>query len=99
MFVWNILILFLHEYNSNFVYLRTLTSTFTNIILIIIIFQANKWKKRGMSLVPMRYDHGLKGKGLKIQCLISIFADDGTISVSTAGIEMGQGLNTKVKEK
>ena len=57
---------------------------------------SNRWKKRGLSLVPMRYDHWLRGFGLKMNCLISIFGLDGTISVTHNGIEMGQGMNTKV---
>ena len=59
--------------------------------------KANKWKKRGMSLVPMRFDHGIKGSGLKYHCLLSVYAEDGTVSVSHGGIEVGQGMNTKVK--
>jgi len=61
--------------------------------------QANRWKKRGISLVPMRYDHHLNGfTGLKYHCLISVFGGDGSVSVATNGIEMGQGLNTKVAQ-
>merc|ERR1719153_1905794 len=59
---------------------------------------ANRWKKRGLSLVPMRYDHSLRGWGLKMHCLISVFGLDGTISVAHNGIEMGQGMNTKVAQ-
>ena len=57
---------------------------------------ANRWKKRGLSMVPMRYDHSLRGRGMKMNALVSIFGSDGTISVAHNGIEMGQGLNTKV---
>ena len=57
---------------------------------------ANRWKKRGIATVPMRYFHKPGGPGLKYSCLISVFAVDGTVSVSHSGIEMGQGLNTKV---
>jgi len=60
--------------------------------------QSNKWKKRGMSLVPMRFGHVMKGFGIRYSCMISVFAGDGTISVTTSGIEMGQGLNTKVHQ-
>jgi xanthine dehydrogenase molybdopterin-binding subunit B len=58
--------------------------------------QANRWKKRGISVVPMRYDHSFTGYGLKFHCLLSVFAGDGTVAVTVGGIEMGQGLNTKV---
>ena len=57
---------------------------------------ANRWKKRGLSMVPMRYDHWLRGFGMKMNALVSIFGSDGTISVAHNGIEMGQGMNTKV---
>merc|ERR1712130_926777 len=46
--------------------------------------------------VPMRYDHWLRGFGMKMNALVSIFGSDGTISVTHNGIEMGQGMNTKV---
>jgi len=59
---------------------------------------ANRWKKRGLSVVPMRYDHSLNGFQLKMNCLISVFAIDGTVAVSHNGIEMGQGMNTKVAQ-
>ena len=51
-----------------------------------------------MSLVPMRFGHVMKGFGIRYSCMISVFAGDGTISVTTSGIEMGQGLNTKVSK-
>ena len=49
-----------------------------------------------MSLVPVRYPLFLVAR---YPAVISIFKDDGTVAVSTGGVEMGQGLNTKVGTK
>ena len=58
---------------------------------------ANRWKKRGLALVPFRYGHNISMfSGLKFHCLLSVFGGDGSVSVAHSGIEMGQGLNTKV---
>merc|ERR1712142_1085947 len=60
---------------------------------------SNKWKKRGISLVPMRYGHQLAlFPNLKMNCLLSVFGGDGSVSVAHNGIEMGQGINTKVAQ-
>merc|ERR1712080_328907 len=58
---------------------------------------ANKWKKRGLSVIPMRYNHEPYNK-LKYHCIISVYASDATVSVAHGGIEMGQGINTKVAQ-
>ena len=55
--------------------------------------QDNRWRKRALSLVPVRYPMIL---GAKFPAVVSIFKDDGTVAISTGGVEMGQGLNTKV---
>ncbi|XP_043217578.1 indole-3-acetaldehyde oxidase-like isoform X1 [Amphibalanus amphitrite] len=57
--------------------------------------QANRWKKRALSLVPLRYPVHLWAK---YPALVSIYDLDGTVAVSVGGIEMGQGLNTKVAQ-
>ncbi|XP_014217161.1 xanthine dehydrogenase-like [Copidosoma floridanum] len=57
--------------------------------------QENRWKKRGISLVTMKYSLSLVGQ---YYSMVSIYARDGTVSVSHAGIEMGQGLHTKMAQ-
>lgn len=59
--------------------------------------KANKWKKRGISLTPVRYNiHAIPP--LPFYCHISIFEGDGSVAVAHGGIEMGQGINTKVAQ-
>ncbi|BES97396.1 Molybdopterin-Hypothetical protein domain of aldehyde dehydrogenase [Nesidiocoris tenuis] len=55
----------------------------------------NRWKKRGISLVPMNYPFGFWGG---FHGLVSIFGADGTVAVMHGAVEMGQGVNTKVAQ-
>ncbi len=58
---------------------------------------SNKWKKRGMSVVPVKYTiHAMPP--MPFYAHISVYEGDGTIAVSHGGIEMGQGINTKVQQ-
>ena len=52
------------------------------------------WKKKGISLVPIKYSHNYFGTKYNVQ--IAVYHDDGSVAVSHGGIEMGQGINTKV---
>lgn len=58
--------------------------------------ESNVWKKRGMSILPSKFwlSFGLKFMN-QGAALVSIYTD-GTVLVNTAGVEMGQGLNTKL---
>ena len=60
--------------------------------------QANKWIKRGMSLVPCKYYVNLNIIVLPWPILISIYENDGSVAVTHGGIEMGHGINTKVAQ-
>ena len=65
-------------------------------VLLSLDFQANRWKKRGLSVVPLKFMLPLSG--LLYPVLVSIYAEDGTVAVSHGGVEMGQGINTKVAQ-
>ncbi|CAL4919463.1 unnamed protein product [Urochloa decumbens] len=54
---------------------------------------SNKWKKRGISCVPITYEVGLRPSPGKVSIM-----NDGSIAVEVGGIEIGQGLWTKVKQ-
>ncbi|XP_017888813.1 xanthine dehydrogenase/oxidase-like isoform X2 [Ceratina calcarata] len=55
----------------------------------------NRWKKKGISLMTMHYAFAYFGK---FHALVSLYARDGTVSVTHGGIECGQGINTKVAQ-
>uniref|UniRef100_A0A674F256 Aldehyde oxidase 5 n=1 Tax=Salmo trutta TaxID=8032 RepID=A0A674F256_SALTR len=56
---------------------------------------SNRWKKRGISAVPMKFGVGFS-KGFYNQgaALVNIYKD-GSVLVAHGGTEMGQGINTK----
>ena len=56
---------------------------------------ANRWVKRGIAIVPLKYHLGYFGTS---HALVSIFNGDGSVAVTVGSIEMGQGLNTKVAQ-
>ena len=59
-------------------------------------FQENLWQKKGISLIPIRYGHTYWGTRYHVS--ISVYQGDGSVAVTHGGIEMGQGINTKVAQ-
>ncbi|XP_063993360.1 uncharacterized protein LOC135171019 [Diachasmimorpha longicaudata] len=55
----------------------------------------HRWKKRGISLMPMKYPIDQGGQW---SSLVTIYPRDGTVAVLHGGIEVGQGINTKVAQ-
>ncbi len=53
-------------------------------------------KKRGVSLMPMKFPIGLYGPGLQQGFASLRVYLDGSVLLSHGGVEMGQGLNTKM---
>ncbi|XP_012939556.1 xanthine dehydrogenase isoform X2 [Aplysia californica] len=58
--------------------------------------KSNTWRKRGLTMTTVKYGMNYFPPGH--YCNISVFAADGTVSVMTSGVEMGQGLYTKVAQ-
>ena len=56
----------------------------------------NKWKKRGLGFTPICYEHGVGKYLYSVQ--VAIHERDATINVVLGGIEIGQGVNTKVAQ-
>ncbi|KAH9645120.1 hypothetical protein HF086_005665 [Spodoptera exigua] len=57
--------------------------------------QENAWKKRGLKLSIMSYPIGYSWN---YPVTISVYHGDGTVDISHGGIEMGQGINTKIAQ-
>ncbi|KAK9279145.1 hypothetical protein L1049_012822 [Liquidambar formosana] len=55
--------------------------------------RCNKWRKRGISRVPILHEVSLRATPGKVSIL-----SDGSVVVEVGGIELGQGLWTKVKQ-
>jgi xanthine dehydrogenase/oxidase len=53
----------------------------------------NRWVKRGIAVTPMKYYIAYFGS---MHGIVSIYHGDGSVAISTGGVEMGQGLYTKV---
>lgn len=62
-----------------------------------LFLQSNRWKKRGISIVPMWYGFDYPSI-FRYGMQVNIYEHDGTVAISHGGIEMGQGINTKVSK-
>uniref|UniRef100_A0A8C8VRY5 xanthine dehydrogenase n=1 Tax=Peromyscus maniculatus bairdii TaxID=230844 RepID=A0A8C8VRY5_PERMB len=56
----------------------------------------NSWKKRGLAMIPLKYPVGLGSVAMgQAAALIHIYLD-GSVLLTHGGIEMGQGVHTKM---
>ncbi|XP_073946023.1 uncharacterized protein isoform X2 [Choristoneura fumiferana] len=57
--------------------------------------KANRWMKRAIKINIMSFPVEYYGN---YSAMVSIYRGDGTVTVTTGGVEMGQGVNTKVAQ-
>lgn len=57
--------------------------------------KANRWMKKSIKITVMLFPVIYYGN---YSAYVSIYRYDGTVTVSTGGVEMGQGLNTKAAQ-
>ena len=60
---------------------------------------ANRWRKRGVAMVPVKYGSGYNLPMLEqATAIVSIYQADGTVVIHQSGVEMGQGLLTIARQ-
>ncbi|OMO78014.1 Aldehyde oxidase/xanthine dehydrogenase, a/b hammerhead [Corchorus olitorius] len=58
----------------------------------------NRWKKRGVAMIPTKFGISFTTKFMnQAGALVNVYTD-GTVLVTHGGVEMGQGLHTKVAQ-
>ncbi|WP_406698075.1 molybdopterin cofactor-binding domain-containing protein [Singulisphaera sp. Ch08] len=62
--------------------------------------RTNRWRKRGISMVPLKYGIGFKQLPAMntSTALVTVNRLDGSVLVTHGGVEMGQGLHTKIAQ-
>ncbi|XP_071392432.1 aldehyde oxidase 6 isoform X3 [Centroberyx affinis] len=60
--------------------------------------QQNRWKKRGMSIIPIKYGIAFGESFFNQAAALVHIYKDGSVLVSHGGAEMGQGLHTKMQQ-
>lgn len=55
----------------------------------------NRWRKRAIKMIPLTVDIFYAGN---YNAIVSIYHGDGSVVLTHAGIEMGQGMNTKAAQ-
>jgi xanthine dehydrogenase/oxidase len=61
--------------------------------------EANRWRKRGLSMIPVKYGSGYNLTMLEqAAVLVAVYQGDGSVIIHQGGVEMGQGLLTQVRQ-
>ena len=85
------------DYNMPMVWDQLLLSSdYTNRLADVNTYnENNRWVKKGISIIPVKY--GISGANRAFGATMNVLFD-GTIQISTNGIEIGQGLDTKITQ-
>lgn len=60
---------------------------------------ANKWRKRGLAMIPVKYGSGYNLVMLEqAMAMVAVYQADGSVIVQQGGVEIGQGLTTQVTQ-
>ncbi len=63
--------------------------------------RANRWRKRGIAMIPQKYGIAFtepRGSLNASSALVNVNMADGSVFVQHGGVEMGQGLHTKIAQ-
>jgi xanthine dehydrogenase/oxidase len=63
--------------------------------------RANRWRKRGIAMIPHKYGISFtepRGSLNASSALVNVNMADGSVVVTHGGVEMGQGLSTKIAQ-
>ncbi|XP_058474041.1 aldehyde oxidase 6 isoform X1 [Solea solea] len=60
--------------------------------------QQSRWKKRGISIIPIKYGIGFCESFLNQAAALVHIYKDGSVLVTHGGTEMGQGIHTKMQQ-
>jgi xanthine dehydrogenase/oxidase len=59
----------------------------------------NKWRKRGLCMMPVKYGNGYNIVMLEqAVAIVSVYANDGSIVIHQGGVDMGQGVITQMTQ-
>jgi xanthine dehydrogenase/oxidase len=60
---------------------------------------ANRWRKRGICMMPVKYGSGFNLAMLEqTTAIVNIYPGDGTILINQGGVDMGQGMVTQLAQ-
>lgn len=61
--------------------------------------KTNRWRKRGISMIPLKYGVSYARRMLnQARAVVNAYSGDGSVLLSHGGVEIGQGIHTKMAQ-